>query len=101
MRVRQFTQDDAHIFCTEDADRRRGAARSASWPTASTRTFGFTYHVKLALRPEKRFGTEETGTRPKAELRDAVAAQAWRTTNTAGKNCPAKARSMRPSWNGT
>ncbi len=35
--------------------------------------FGFTYHVKLALRPEKRFGSEADWDKAEQELRDAVA----------------------------
>jgi threonyl-tRNA synthetase len=59
MRVRQFTQDDAHIFCREDQIVEEVRAFCDAGSTASTRTFGFTYAIKLALRPEKRFGTEE------------------------------------------
>ena len=72
MRVRQFTQDDAHIFCREDQI------------VAETRTFcdlldtvysdlGFaSYSIKLALRPEKRFGSEAMWDRAEQDLRDAV-----------------------------
>ncbi|MBD2843071.1 threonine--tRNA ligase [Erythrobacter rubeus] len=72
MRVRQFTQDDAHIFCTEDQvveEVRKFCALADS----VYRDFGFTYHVKLALRPEKRFGSEEDWDKAEQELRDAVA----------------------------
>ncbi len=57
MRVRQFTQDDAHIFCREDqiVDEVRGLLRARS--TVSTGISAFKYAVKLALRPEKRFGS--------------------------------------------
>ena len=72
MRVRQFTQDDAHIFCTE-AKWWKKCAPSSSWPTASTRDFGFTYAIKLALRPEQRFGSDADWDKAEQELRDAVA----------------------------
>ena len=37
LRVRAFTQDDAHVYCTLGPDRRRGATRSARRSTSSTR----------------------------------------------------------------
>ncbi|WP_404339741.1 threonine--tRNA ligase [Sphingomonas sp. MMS12-HWE2-04] len=71
MRVRQFTQDDAHIFCREDqiVEEVQAFCRLAD---RIYRDFGFTYSIKLALRPEKRFGTEEMWDKAEAELRDAV-----------------------------
>lgn len=72
MRVRQFTQDDAHIFCTEDQvveEVRKFCALADS----VYRDFGFSYHVKLALRPEKRFGSDADWDKAEQELRDAVA----------------------------
>ncbi|WP_394730378.1 threonine--tRNA ligase [Altererythrobacter sp. GH1-8] len=72
MRVRQFTQDDAHIFCTEEqvVDEVRAFCKLAD---SVYRDFGFSYHVKLALRPEKRFGSDEDWDKAEQELRDAVA----------------------------
>lgn len=72
MRVRQFTQDDAHIFCTESqvVEEVRAFCQLAD---EVYRDFGFTYHVKLALRPEKRFGSEADWDKAEQELRDAVA----------------------------
>jgi len=71
MRVRQFTQDDAHIFCREDqiVDEVKAFCALAD---RVYKDFGFTYSIKLALRPEKRFGTEEMWDQAEAELRDAV-----------------------------
>ncbi|AQR75809.1 threonine--tRNA ligase [Sphingomonas sp. LM7] len=71
MRVRQFTQDDAHIFCREDqiVDEVQAFCRLAD---RIYRDFGFTYSIKLALRPDKRFGTEEMWDQAETELRDAV-----------------------------
>lgn len=72
MRVRQFTQDDAHIFCTEQqvVEEVRAFCKLAD---SVYRDFGFDYHVKLALRPEKRFGSESDWDKAEQELRDAVA----------------------------
>lgn len=71
MRVRQFTQDDAHIFCSEDqiVDEVRAFCELAD---RVYKDFGFTYHIKLALRPEQRFGSDEDWDKAEQELRDAV-----------------------------
>ena len=71
MRVRQFTQDDAHIFCRED----QIVAEVRAFCELADRIykdFGFTYAIKLALRPEKRFGSEEMWDLSEDELRNAV-----------------------------
>lgn len=71
MRVRQFTQDDGHIFCREDqiVEEVRAFCQLAD---RVYKDFGFTYSIKLALRPEKRFGSEEMWDLAETELRDAV-----------------------------
>ncbi|MDG2535109.1 threonine--tRNA ligase [Sphingomonas sp. HITSZ_GF] len=71
MRVRQFTQDDGHIFCREDqiVDEVQDFCRLAD---RVYKDFGFTYSIKLALRPDNRFGTEEMWDQAETELRDAV-----------------------------
>jgi len=74
MRVRQFTQDDAHIFCREDqlVDEVR---QFCDLLDKMYRELGFEqYAIKLALRPEKRFGSEEMWDWAEQSLRDAVAA---------------------------
>jgi len=73
MRVRQFTQDDAHIFCREDqiVDEARAFCELASRVYDD---FGFTYEIKLALRPDNRFGSDEDWDKAEQELRDAVVA---------------------------
>ncbi|GGB89035.1 threonine--tRNA ligase [Novosphingobium endophyticum] len=71
MRVRQFTQDDAHIFCRED----QIVAEVQAFCELADRIyndFGFTYAIKLALRPEKRIGSDELWDKAEQELRDAV-----------------------------
>lgn len=74
MRVRQFTQDDAHIFVREDqlVDEVRKFCELLHSVYAD---LGFTdYAVKLALRPEKRFGSDDMWDVAEQELRDAVQA---------------------------
>ena len=73
MRVRQFTQDDAHIFCREDqiVEEARAFCELAD---RLYKHFGFTYAVKLALRPDKRFGSDAMWDWSEQSLRDAVRA---------------------------
>ena len=74
MRVRQFTQDDAHIFVREDqlVDEVR---KFCELLHSVYQDLGFTdYAVKLALRPEKRFGSDAMWDQSEQELRDAVQA---------------------------
>jgi threonyl-tRNA synthetase len=74
MRVRQFTQDDAHIFVTEEqiVDEVKAFCELSD---RVLKDLGFPdYAVKLALRPDKRFGSDEDWDKAEAELRDAVAA---------------------------
>ncbi|MPS71175.1 MAG: threonine--tRNA ligase [Novosphingobium sp.] len=71
MRVRQFTQDDGHIFCREDQI--VGEVQAfCEMADRVYKDFGFTYSIKLALRPDNRIGTEEQWDKAEAELRDAV-----------------------------
>lgn len=73
MRVRQFTQDDAHIFCREDQLVGEVAAFIDLLHSVYA-DLGFDrYAVKLALRPEKRFGDDSMWDKSEAELRQAVA----------------------------
>jgi threonyl-tRNA synthetase len=72
MRVRQFTQDDAHIFVRED-QLVAEVQQFCELLDSVYRDLGFEdYAVKLALRPEKRFGTEEMWDQSEDELRKAV-----------------------------
>jgi threonyl-tRNA synthetase len=74
MRVRQFTQDDAHIFCREDQLIGEVAAFIDLLHSVYA-DLGFErYAVKLALRPEKRFGSDEMWDKSEEELRQAVQA---------------------------
>jgi threonyl-tRNA synthetase len=87
MRVRQFTQDDAHIFCREDqiVDEVRAFCELAD---RVYKDFGFTYSIKLALRPEKRFGTDEMWDKAESELRNAVAAAGLATADYGWEELP-------------
>ena len=73
MRVRQFTQDDAHIFCREDqiVEEARVFCELAD---RVYKDFGFSYAIKLALRPDNRFGSDEDWDKAEEELRQAVIA---------------------------
>ena len=74
MRVRQFTQDDAHLFVRED-QLIGEVARFIDLLDSVYRDLGFEdYAVKLALRPDARFGSDEMWNKAEQELRDAVAA---------------------------
>ena len=87
MRVRQFTQDDAHIFCREDqiVDEVRAFCELAD---RIYKDFGFTYSIKLALRPEKRFGSDEVWDKAETELRTAVAAAGLATPDYGWEELP-------------
>ncbi len=72
MRVRQFTQDDAHIFCTEDQINAETVEFCALLQSVY-RDFGFEdVKVLFADRPPVRAGTDATWDRAEAALREAV-----------------------------
>ncbi|MBM3509623.1 MAG: threonine--tRNA ligase [Alphaproteobacteria bacterium] len=74
MRVRAFTQDDAHIFCTEDQIVPEAVAFCALL-RGVYRALGFDeFIVKFADRPAVRAGTDETWDKAEAALRDAAKA---------------------------
>jgi threonyl-tRNA synthetase len=74
MRVRQFTQDDAHIFVTQEQLVDEVVA-FCDLLDSVYRDLGFEkYAIKLALRPDKRFGSDEMWDWSEQSLRDAVAA---------------------------
>ena len=88
MRVRQFTQDDAHIFCRED-QLVEEVRVFCDLLDVIYRDFGFAhYAIKLALRPEQRFGSEEMWDRAEQVLRDAVAAAGRDTAGYAWEELP-------------
>ncbi len=73
MRVRAFTQDDAHIFCTEE----QIAPETARFITLLSRVyrdFGFPdFRIKFADRPEARIGSDEHWDQAEGALREACA----------------------------
>jgi len=74
LRVRAFTQDDAHIYCTADqiTDECR---RVCDLILSIYRDFGFdNVRIKFADRPEVRVGSDEIWDRAEAALRDAMEA---------------------------
>jgi len=74
MRVRQFTQDDAHIFCRED-QLIEEVRLFCDLLDSVYRDLGFAqYAIKLALRPDQRYGSDEEWDRAEQNLRDAVKA---------------------------
>jgi threonyl-tRNA synthetase len=74
MRVRAFTQDDGHIFCSEDQIQSECMAFN-NLALAVYRDFGFTeIAIKLALRPEKRLGDDAQWDTAEEALRAALRA---------------------------
>ncbi|MEX2365917.1 MAG: threonine--tRNA ligase, partial [Pseudohongiellaceae bacterium] len=75
MRVRQFTQDDAHIFCTEEQIQRE-VIKFIDELTAVYQDFGFDEIItKLSTRPAKRVGADEDWDRAEQALAEAMEAK--------------------------
>jgi threonyl-tRNA synthetase len=75
LRVRAFTQDDAHIYCTEEqiVDEVAGICEAIDELYAR---FGFEdVHIELSTRPEKSIGTDEQWAQAEEALRRALEAQ--------------------------
>ncbi|WP_417208115.1 threonine--tRNA ligase [Antarctobacter sp.] len=74
MRVRGFTQDDAHIFCTEDQIQQE-CARFIDFLADIYRELGFPeFEIRFATRPEKRVGSEESWDYVENALENAIKA---------------------------
>ena len=71
LRVRGFTQDDAHIFCTPEqvVDEVRGVLDFAIYMAG---VFGYQFQAYLATRPEKAIGDDATGSEATADLERAM-----------------------------
>jgi len=71
MRVRCFTQDDAHIFMTEEQikDEIKGVIALTE---SFYKLFGFNYKIELSTRPEDSMGTEEQWEIATSALKDAL-----------------------------
>ncbi|MFB1487916.1 MULTISPECIES: threonine--tRNA ligase [unclassified Thiocapsa] len=75
MRARRFTQDDAHVFCTE-AQLQDEVATLIDMVFETYRDFGFTeIDLALSLRPEKRVGSDELWDKAEAALDQALKAK--------------------------
>ncbi|MBD3317823.1 MAG: threonine--tRNA ligase [Chitinivibrionales bacterium] len=71
-RVRQFTQDDAHIFCTPEQIEDE-LSRVMDFVIDIYRVFGFEdYHIELSTRPEQYIGTEEIWDRAEDALKSVL-----------------------------
>ncbi len=77
MRVRGFTQDDAHIFCTEEQIESE-TKKFIEFLSGIYGELGFyNWRIKLSDRPEKRIGTEESWDRAEAALGNACKAAGY------------------------
>ena len=72
-RVRVFTQDDAHIFMTQD-QMKDEVIKTMEMYRKLYSVFGLEYHVELSTRPENSMGSEELWEISTNALRDAVEA---------------------------
>ena len=71
MRVRAFTQDDAHIFMLPEQINEEVKA-VIQLIDSVYKTFGFNYHVELSTRPEDSMGSDELWEKATDALRDAL-----------------------------
>ncbi|MEZ5714499.1 MAG: threonine--tRNA ligase [Paracoccaceae bacterium] len=77
MRVRGFTQDDAHIFC-EEKDIEAETKKFIAFLSSVYSDLGFDqWRIKLSTRPEKRAGSDEVWDRAEAALADATRAAGY------------------------
>ena len=74
MRVRAFTQDDAHIFCTEDQITEE-SKKVCDLVLSIYKDFGFeNVSIKFSDRPQKRVGNDDVWDKSEAALREAMEA---------------------------
>jgi threonyl-tRNA synthetase len=74
LRTRNFVQDDAHIFCSEEQIQEE-VAGCLEFAFATYNVFGVDVHLELSTRPEKRLGTDEQWDRSEGALRSALESQ--------------------------
>ncbi|MBL3593750.1 MAG: threonine--tRNA ligase [Synergistaceae bacterium] len=72
MRVRCFTQDDAHLYVTPDQIKREIQGIMDLVDHVYSDVFGFAYHVELSTRPEKAMGEKELWDRAEQSLQEAL-----------------------------
>lgn len=73
MRVRSFTQDDAHIFMTKEQIREEILGVIRLIDEVYSR-FGFKYHLELSTRPENSIGSDEDWEKATSEIENALIA---------------------------
>jgi len=71
LRVREFTQDDAHIFCREDQIKDE-VLKVLEFVDAIMKKFGFEYEMEISTRPEKSIGSDEIWERATTALKEAL-----------------------------
>ncbi|HEX6250146.1 MAG TPA: threonine--tRNA ligase [Gemmatimonadaceae bacterium] len=71
LRVRGFTQDDAHVFCTQEQVPAE-VARLLDLVDEMLRAFGYPYTIELATRPEKALGEPDVWKRAQQTLADVL-----------------------------
>jgi threonyl-tRNA synthetase len=74
LRTRNFVQDDAHVFCTEEQIQDE-VAGCLEFAFATYKVFGVDVRLELSTRPEKRLGTDEQWDRSEGALRNALESQ--------------------------
>ncbi|MCF6232982.1 MAG: threonine--tRNA ligase [Rhodobacteraceae bacterium] len=80
MRVRGFTQDDAHIFCTEDQIEAE-CAKFIEFLASVYKDLGFEkFEIMFATRPEKRVGSDESWDQVESALENAIKATGYAYT---------------------
>ena len=72
MRVRSFTQDDAHIFMTPDQIEEEIIGVVELIDKFYSKLFGFEYHIELSTKPEKAIGSNEIWEKAEAALAGAL-----------------------------
>ncbi len=75
LRARQFSQDDAHVFCTEEQIQSEIDAMF-DYVGYLYERFGVSAHAELSTRPDNKLGTDEQWDRTEGALRSAVERQA-------------------------
>ncbi|MDO5088423.1 MAG: threonine--tRNA ligase [Leptotrichiaceae bacterium] len=71
MRVRAFTQDDAHVFCTKEQIEEQIIEIIDLYDKFYT-LFGFEYNIELSTKPEKAIGSDEVWAMAEADLESAL-----------------------------
>lgn len=71
LRVREFTQDDAHIFCTEEQIKTQ-IFEIMDFVDMVMKAFDFSYSVELATKPAKAIGSDDFWVKATAAIKDAL-----------------------------